>query len=203
MAPVDTTKLHQLRGVVKELVRKDRIAEDIAERIRELREHLGETQEVFAERFARGWKQISSWERGNQKPPAKVLERTARVYDWPTEIFEIDGPRPAERVVPGAGPRQRGTMVVGEGGRRYEVPGGLPVREVIDKLDLSTLPPEDVKEFAAFEVGDLELRGKAMEPKRILWWVEQAFAAGQREASASRSGSTQRGAGGAGRPGSA
>ena len=64
----------------------------------ELREHLGLTQVQIAEFFARGWKQVSAWERGAQRPPPVVLTRAAKNQGWPIEIFMKGGPRPADTV---------------------------------------------------------------------------------------------------------
>lgn len=82
------------------------VAADVGERIRELRQLFEETQPVFARRFGRGWQQVSSWERGEHRPPASVLERAAEQNHWPIAIFAEGGPRPADVVVArGGGPR--------------------------------------------------------------------------------------------------
>lgn len=72
------------------------IAGDIGDRIRELRQVYQETQPVFARRFGRGWQQVSSWERGEHRPPASVLELAAEKNSWPLALFSQGGPRPTE-----------------------------------------------------------------------------------------------------------
>lgn len=72
------------------------VAADIGDRMRELRSILGETQVAFGERFGRGWKQISAWERGTAQPPASVLLLAARQNEWPATIFTDAGPRPGQ-----------------------------------------------------------------------------------------------------------
>jgi transcriptional regulator with XRE-family HTH domain len=73
-----------------------RVASDVGRRLAELRELLGETQRDFAARFGRGWKQVSMWERGHQRPRPSVLVLAAQKNGWPLGIFEEGGPRPAE-----------------------------------------------------------------------------------------------------------
>lgn len=75
-----------------------RVAADIASRVRELREVVGETQEAFASRFGRSWKQVSAWENRRQDPPPAVLVRAASAAGWPLEIFAEGGKRPRELV---------------------------------------------------------------------------------------------------------
>jgi transcriptional regulator with XRE-family HTH domain len=72
-----------------------RVAHDIGRRLAELRELLEETQKDFAARFGRGWKQVSMWERGHQRPRPSVLSQAADRNCWPLGIFEEGGPRPA------------------------------------------------------------------------------------------------------------
>jgi transcriptional regulator with XRE-family HTH domain len=73
-----------------------KVASDIGKRLAELRECLGENQRDFAARFGRGWKQVSMWERGHQKPRPSVLALALEKNRWPSGIFEEGGPRPAE-----------------------------------------------------------------------------------------------------------
>jgi transcriptional regulator with XRE-family HTH domain len=72
-----------------------RVASDIGRRLAELRVCLDETQKDFAARFGRGWKQVSMWERGHQRPRPSVLSQAADRNCWPLGIFEEGGPRPA------------------------------------------------------------------------------------------------------------
>lgn len=72
------------------------LASDLGERIKALRVFLGETQEVFAERWARRPKQIGQWENGKQLPTLRAISKAARDNDWPIAMFEEGGPMPAE-----------------------------------------------------------------------------------------------------------
>lgn len=166
-----------------------KVASDVAARLADLRTFLDLNQEPFAELFGRGRKQVSNWETGKQEPPPAVLERAARVNRWPLEIFMEGGRMPREalqarrRAIP-EGARKHGQMMVGE--RRYETPYGAPVREAIDKI-IDKIEPEDIKHVAAMEVADAAINEVPMAPKRILWWIERAFEAGKRVASAEQS----------------
>lgn len=64
------------------------VAPDFKDRIKALRDHLGEDQPTFAKRFGRRKKQISSWENGHQRPRTSTLEWAAEKNGWPLEIFE-------------------------------------------------------------------------------------------------------------------
>lgn len=148
-------------------------------RVGELREHLGLTQGDFSALFGREWKQVSQWERGEQKPRDSTLRRASKQQGWDVAIFEEGGPHPKEAV---NSPVNRkpvaGVMVVGE--RRYDTPYGASVREAFDKMDLSQVPPEDIRSFAAVEVAEAVTQGHSMDAKRILWWIDQAYEAGRR-----------------------
>lgn len=85
---------HPLTDFVKGEFLAFRVARDIHARLAELRELLGESQEVFALRFARGWKQVSAWENQRQAPPPSVLAWAASRNGWPVEIFAKGGPMP-------------------------------------------------------------------------------------------------------------
>lgn len=166
------------------------IASDIGERLAELRDALGITSEELAKRAGVWPPQVSNWITKKQKPTKRRLVDWALREGWPIEMFQEGGPRPATVVTrhvsgtPGAPrtPIPRGVMQVGE--TRYPVAYGAPVRETIDKLDLAALPPEHLAGFAALEVADADHRGQPMDSKRILWWIERAFEAGKRVASA-------------------
>ena len=72
------------------------LASDFGDRVREAREALGETQPVFAARWERMAKQVSSWENGHQVPHHSVVRRVAEKNGWPLAMFEEGGPRPVD-----------------------------------------------------------------------------------------------------------
>ena len=74
------------------------LAADFPDRIRDLRETLGMTQAEMANLFGVGPGQVSSWERGVQRPHKKNLRRWAHQYNWPLEIFAEGGPMPSSAV---------------------------------------------------------------------------------------------------------
>ena len=73
-----------------------RLADDFADRIRELRHLLGEDRATFAERWGRTAKQLGVWEREVSRPHWSAVVRGARKNGWPEEIFVEGGKRPAE-----------------------------------------------------------------------------------------------------------
>lgn len=77
------------------------LAEDIATRVRELREALELTQPEFGGLFGVTDQTVSNWERGNFRPPRSKLEWAASRQGWPVTIFQERGPRPQEVVVSG------------------------------------------------------------------------------------------------------
>lgn len=165
--------------------REWQVASDLSSRLMELCEAVGDRHSVFPQRFGRGRKQYYQWRDGTQLPGRTVLELAAEKNKWPLEIFEEGGRRPKELVNRAVNERpRRGAMMVGES--RLEVPYGSPVKEVINDAFLETASPEYLRHFAAFEVNDSIQRGEPMTPKRFLWWVEHAIAAGQRAAQAGK-----------------
>ena len=86
------------------------VASDIAERIRNLRQHLGATpgrpilQEELARRAGVRTSQVSQWERGAQRPSRSRLERWAEREGWPVEMFREGSAMPAE-ILPAPGLR--------------------------------------------------------------------------------------------------
>ncbi len=74
------------------------LASDIPERIKDLRGALGMTQAELAVLFGVSSGQVSSWERGRQKPYKKNLRRIALEHGWPLEIFREGGPMPVDTV---------------------------------------------------------------------------------------------------------
>ena len=75
-----------------------KLAADFPDRIRSLRDVLGMTQAELANLFGVSSGQISSWERGLQKPHKKNLRRVAQEQGWPFEIFTEGGPMPPDAV---------------------------------------------------------------------------------------------------------
>lgn len=71
------------------------VAGNIAERLEDLRKHLGLRQPAFAKLFGRGRKQASAWKNSRQSPPPAVLEWAAEQHDWPLEMFAEGGPMPS------------------------------------------------------------------------------------------------------------
>lgn len=74
------------------------LAEDFPDRIKSLRNALGMTQAELAVLFGVSAGQISSWERGMQRPHKKNVRRWADQHGWPLEIFLEDGPMPLDTV---------------------------------------------------------------------------------------------------------
>lgn len=72
-----------------------KVASDIAERMKELREAAGWTQVDLAAVTGRRVAPISNWERAVSTPPRGVLERLAKGFGWPVEMFAERGPRPS------------------------------------------------------------------------------------------------------------
>lgn len=116
---------------------------------------------------------ISRWRGGRMMPEGEDLLKLAQVLGVDVNLLS-PGFAPPEALAP------RGVIVLGEA--RYSVPYGARVRQAIESLDISTVPPAHVRHLAEMEVGDAERHGEPMTAKRILWWVEQAFLAGQRSA---------------------
>lgn len=151
------------------------VAPDIGERLADLRQFLGLTQERFAELFGRQRKQVSNWETGRQEPAPAVLERAARQHDWPLEMFGKGGELPSVAL---RGKPARKLAVVREPGQVY----GAPARDTIDLHDVRSFAPEKVRRFLELELTDTSTRGEVMAPERILWWFDRAFEAGARVA---------------------
>lgn len=59
----------------------DTIRSMAPEQIKRLRESLGETQKVFAERFERSVRSVENWEQGVCRPDALVLRELCRLAD--------------------------------------------------------------------------------------------------------------------------
>ena len=70
-------------------------AENIAERMSDLRDATGWSQADLGERVDRVWQTVSDWERGERPPPRRVLVRLAREQGWDIEIFTEGGPMPS------------------------------------------------------------------------------------------------------------
>lgn len=75
-----------------------RLAGNFGDRVAELREILRETQDEFGRRWLARGKQVSVWENGGQKPPARKVREVAAAQRWPIEIFAEGGPMPSELV---------------------------------------------------------------------------------------------------------
>ena len=75
-----------------------KLASDFPDRIRNLRDALGMTQAELANLFGVSSGQVSSWERGLQKPHKKNLRRWASEHGWPLNIFAEGGPMPLDVV---------------------------------------------------------------------------------------------------------
>ena len=74
------------------------LAGDFPDRIRDLRDALGMTQAELATLFGVTSGQISSWERGLQRPHKKNLRRWANLHGWPLTRFAEGGPMPSTAV---------------------------------------------------------------------------------------------------------
>lgn len=150
------------------------VAEDIAGRLKELRHHLGEAQRPFAARFCRGWKQVSEWERGNQRPRPSVLRQAATQHGWPVEIFAAGGPRPrvavnaTAPVIPVAPPtmaaavrkEQQAAVTILDQHRADGVVPAAVVLGIIGRLTEPVLSPDLYFRRAAGGGGDDDQRGR-------------------------------------------
>ena len=74
-------------------------------RLRELREFLGETQEVFAERVGVTSQSISDYENGRSQPSKSRVARLARQLRIPVDLFGEDAPYPHSALQRLAGPQ--------------------------------------------------------------------------------------------------
>jgi len=74
------------------------IASDFAARIKNLREVLGLTQAALGMMLGVNGSQVSMWERGEQRPHKKSLNRWAEEQGWPVKIFAEGGPMPLDAV---------------------------------------------------------------------------------------------------------
>ena len=97
LATAPVPRVLGLTATVKDFMGWD-LAVNFPERIRDLRDALGMTQAELANLFGVSSGQVSSWERGKQKPHMKNLRRIAAQHDWPLEIFMEDGPMPVSAV---------------------------------------------------------------------------------------------------------
>ena len=71
-----------------------RLALDIGNRLRELRQALDWTQEDLGKELGRGRQSVLLWESGRVKPPRHRLVELCRRHHWPLEMFAEGGPRP-------------------------------------------------------------------------------------------------------------
>jgi len=74
------------------------LASDFAARVRELRKVLGLTQATMASLLNVNPGQVSTWERGQQQPPQKNIQRWTEDQGWPLEIFQEGGGMPLDLV---------------------------------------------------------------------------------------------------------
>lgn len=172
----------------------DQVASDLGERIFELRQHLGLNQAEMAQLFGREWKQVSQWERGEQKPRPSTLMRAAKAQGWPVEIFQEGGPRPAQTIRPTGEQTLSGLAKLGAGqsdsvseGRvlayGVEVTSRTDVQGILKRLEEGNALSDLVVEFATMDVEEYRGRREPMPPERIIWWVSKAFEAGKIAAS--------------------
>lgn len=74
-------------------------AENIADRIADLKEALGYRHNPeLAKRAGVGKQQVSFWLNGKQRPPKQRLESWAEREGWPIAIFQQGGPMPSSVV---------------------------------------------------------------------------------------------------------
>lgn len=74
------------------------MATDIGDRLRDLRDAMGWTQDDLAREVGRRSNAVSEWERGARKPPKSVLTRLADDHGWPVAMFQVGGPMPHDVV---------------------------------------------------------------------------------------------------------
>ena len=75
------------------------IAGNFPVRIKNLRDALGGvTQSELGDMLGVNGSQVSSWERGLQRPHKKSLRRWAEEHGWPVRIFMEGGPMPLDVV---------------------------------------------------------------------------------------------------------
>jgi transcriptional regulator with XRE-family HTH domain len=80
-------------------------ASDIGDRLRELREYLGElrgkpmNQEEFGDLMGVSNQRVSDWEVGRGTPARNRLERIGKRLGIPLTVFAANGPRPRDVVV--------------------------------------------------------------------------------------------------------
>lgn len=122
-------------------------APDIGRRIAALRQLLGETQEVFGERWAVGPDQVSEWELGKSKPPRSRVELAAKTNGWPLEVFQEGGPDPVVVMGSPLADRDAQGSTVGEGWADYRA--SAPLTEQGERI---------ARAIAAIELGLAELR---------------------------------------------
>jgi transcriptional regulator with XRE-family HTH domain len=78
------------------------VANNIVDRLRDLRKALGVEQQDLAGRAGVLPSQFSKWMTGKVVPPQNRLLTWARREHWPKEIFAEDGPMPSSVLVDGA-----------------------------------------------------------------------------------------------------
>lgn len=149
------------------------IAGDIAQRLAELRDTLGDSAESFMARFGRGENQFWEWKSGRQKPRRRTLMQAARVFEWPVEIFAEGGPRPKDVV----------NRPVNERTRR-ELREGSPPPYGASEEELAGLPPDQVLFRLSMELADHLETGRPLAVSRGMWMLQQAFRAGRRSTQA-------------------
>lgn len=152
-----------------------KLAPDIAERIRELREAAGWSQTQFGAILSRHEDSISNWERGTTKPPIGVLERLCQRFGWPVAIFAKGGPRPGDVI--------RAPIDAGKALGMNDEPQWAPFPSVIEKGDITLqqtylLAGADALEWTAMSAN---WRGPA---QRALRWFDELRTAALREWSA-------------------
>ena len=113
------------------------VAENIADRIAELKEALGiRTQAELAKRAWVGKQQVGVWLRGTQQPSRQRLISWAEREGWPVAIFEEDGPMPRAVV--------NCTVNSTKGATEGEVRAAMEV--LLQAVLRSSGPPPDIEE---------------------------------------------------------
>lgn len=150
------------------------VASDLPKRLIELREHLGDSPEVFAGRFGRGESQWYEWQAGRQLPRRGALERAAKLHEWPHSVFEEGGPKPKDAVNRSVNEKISGMASEGASGLRERVDGLL---EEIG-FDAATFPPEAVLHAASVWIAAVLPTGP--DEERAQRWLREVFEAGKR-----------------------
>lgn len=116
---------------------------------------------------------ISRWKAGTARPDGPDLLRLAAVLGVGVNQLNPGFAPPEEDARPEARQVRERALKPSEGPR---------AREVVDRVDFTSLDPARVVLYGSLEAADIEAHSEVMPVARFAWWLERAFEAGQKTA---------------------